>query len=218
MHPEAPLIDQRSVRTIRPVSDVPDFASLYSDSELTPRSAAKVWLIAELIYDDFHQGFGDEVLSTLPPLARRHSDERFESAFASRFAIIAKRVAEGLPWLESIATCTADEMAVHVILDMLEDIDEMTDPDWFERIPAHEDDDQIGWLEDLLLQDTDVLMLYNPALDGIEDPDSPVTNSWGAPTSTPTTGSSPSPTASEVYSSPKLGRVSVWCLGDRETS
>lgn len=179
MHPEAPLIDGRSVRAIRLVSDVPDFASLYSDSELTPRSAAKVWFIAELIYDEFHQGFGEEILSTLPPLARRHADERFESAFTSRFATVAKRVAEGLPWLESIATCTADEMVVHVILSMLDDIDELVDPDWIERIPAHEDDDQVDWLEDLLLQDTDVLMLYNPALDGIEDPDSPVNQQLG---------------------------------------
>jgi hypothetical protein len=37
MHPETPLIDRRSVRTIRLVSDVPDFASLCSDSPLTPR-------------------------------------------------------------------------------------------------------------------------------------------------------------------------------------
>jgi len=179
MHPEAPLIDRRPVRTIRLVSDVPDFVSLYSDSELTPRSAAKVWLIAELIYDDFHQGFGEEILSTLPPLARLHADERFESAFASRFAIVAKRVGEGLPWLESIATCTADEMVVHIILSMIDDIDGMADPGWIERIPAHEDDDQIDWLEDLLLHDTDVLMLYNPALDGIEDPDSPINQHLG---------------------------------------
>lgn len=112
----APLVDRHEVRTIRLVSDVPDFAALYADSELTPRSAAKIWAVAEIIYDNFHHGLGEEILATLPPIARLHADERFESAFASRFAIVAKRVAEGLPWLESIATCTADEMAIHVIL------------------------------------------------------------------------------------------------------
>lgn len=170
----APLVDRREVRTIRLVSDVPDFAALYADSELTPRSAAKIWAVAEIIYDNFHRGLGEEILETLPPIARLHADERFESAFASRFAIVAKRVAEGLPWLESIATCTADEMAIHVILTMVDEIDDMAEPTWIERLPAHEDDDQVEWLEDLLLQDTDVLMLYNPTLDGIEDPASPV--------------------------------------------
>lgn len=179
MHPEAPLTDRHSIRTIRLVSDVPDFASLYSDSPLTPRSAAKIWAIAEIIYDDFQHGLGGEILATLPPLARRHADERFESAFASRFAIVAKRVAEGLPWLESIATCTADEMAIHVILAMVNHVDDLDDPGWIEDLPIDEDDDQIEWLDDLLLQDTDVLMLYNPALDGIEDPDSPVNQQLG---------------------------------------
>lgn len=175
----APLADQREIRTIRLVSDVPDFAVLYADSELTPRSAAKLWAVAEIIYDNFHHGLGNEILETLPPIARHHADERFESAFASRFAIVAKRVAEGLPWLESIATCTADEMAIHVILAMVDEIDDMAEPTWIEQLPAHEDDDQIEWLEDLLLQDTDVLMLYNPALDGIEDPASPVNQQLG---------------------------------------
>ena len=179
MHPEAPLIDRHPVRTIRLVSDVPDFASLYSNSPLTPRSAAKIWAIAEIVYDNFHQGFGEEIRSTLPPIARLHADERFESAFASRFAIIAKRVAEGLPWLESIATCTADEMAIRVILAMVDEVDDLTEPAWIERIPADEGDGQIDWLEDLLLQDTDVLMLYNPALDGVEDPDSPINQHLG---------------------------------------
>ncbi|MCE7883905.1 MAG: hypothetical protein DYH08_08605, partial [Actinobacteria bacterium ATB1] len=153
----SPLVDRREVRTIRLVSDVPDFTALYADSELTARSAAKIWAVAEIIYDNFHHGLGQEILETLPPIARPHADERFESAFASRFAIIAKRVAEGLPWLESIATCTADEMAVHIILSMVDGFDELTDPSWIEWLPAHEDDDQIEWLDDLLLQDTDVL-------------------------------------------------------------
>jgi len=179
MHPNAPLIDRHPVRTIRLVSDVPDFAALYSDSSLSPRCAARIWAIAELIYDDFHQGFGDEILATLPPIARLHVDERFESAFASRLAIIAKRVAEGLDCLETIASCTADEMAVHLILAMLDEINNMADPDWIERIPACEDDDQIEWLDELLLGDTDVLMLYNPALDGIEDPNSAVNQHLG---------------------------------------
>ena len=179
MNPQAPSFVQHDDAASVLVATLPDFASLYSESELTPRSAAKLWFAATLVYGFFADGLGDDVIAELPPLARQHADDRFVSAFAYRFAVIGKRIASGLPWLESIATCTADEMAVHIILSMVDDFDELTDPSWIEQFPAHEDDDQIEWLDDLLLQDTDVLMLYNPALDGIEDPDSPVNQQLG---------------------------------------
>lgn len=68
---------------------------------------------------------------------------------------------------------------MHLILSTVDDFDEFADPTWIEQIPSHEDDDQIEWLDDLLLQDTDVLMLYSPALDGIEDSDSPINQQLG---------------------------------------
>jgi hypothetical protein len=179
MNPHAQSLVKDDDPAIVLVSTLPDFASLYSESELTPRSAAKLWFAATSLHAFFADGLGDEIIAELPPLARRHADERFVSAFAYRFAIIGKRIASGLPWLESIATCTADEMAVHLILPMVDDFDELADPTWIEQFPAHEDDDQIECLDDLLLQDTDVLMLYNPALDGIEDSDSPVNQQLG---------------------------------------
>jgi hypothetical protein len=171
-------------RTIRLVSDVPDFRSIYCDSSLSPRMAARLWAVAEILYDDFHLGLADDIVSQLPPIARLHADERFVTAFASRFAVIAKRLAEGLDCLEWIATCTADEMAVHLILAHAEDLSITSEPAWIETLPGRdpdedEDEDDFDLLVDLLFQDTDVLMLYNPALDGIEDPDSPIGQQLG---------------------------------------
>jgi hypothetical protein len=44
---------------------------------------------------------------------------------------------------------------------------------------ARDDDDGFDWLSELLLADEDVLMLYNPALDGIEDPRSSIAQQQG---------------------------------------
>lgn len=165
-------VDQPGTRTIRLVADVPDFAGLYAHSPLTPRMAAQLWSIAEILYDDVHLGFADEMVAQLPPIARLHADERFVTAFASRFALIAKRIAEGLDDLESIATCTADEMALHLIITYAEDVFSWHDPEWINQLPEGGDD--YGWLPEILLKDEDVLLLYVPALDGIEDPESPI--------------------------------------------
>lgn len=169
-------------RTVRLVSEVPDFALLYGRSSVTPRIAARLWAAAELLYDEFHRGFAEDVIADLPPIAQLHADERFITAFASRFAVISKRIAEGDGNCESIATCTADEMAVHLIIAQAEVV--LIEPDWIEQLPdasddQDEDDESLDWLLDVLLQDTDVLMLYNPALDGIEDPESPVAQRAG---------------------------------------
>ncbi len=53
-------------------------------------------------------------------------------------------------------------------------------------LPDHGDDDTNFWLmREILFEDHDVLMLYNPSLDGIEHDEMSA-----ARTSTPTTGSS----------------------------
>jgi hypothetical protein len=152
------------------VSDLPDFATLYDGSFLSPRMAARLWSVAEIIYDDALAGAAADLMAQLPPIAQLHADQMFTSAFISRFAVIAKRIAHGLTYLEAIATCTADEMAVHVIITYAEQVYNGRDPQWINDLPARPDEDYaFDSLPELLLQDDDVLMLYNPALDGIED-------------------------------------------------
>ena len=170
---------QSEPRTIRLVADIPNFAEIYETSPLAPRMAARLWAIAEIIYDDFHQGVADELVAQLPPIARHHADERFVTAFASRFAVIAKRLAEGPVALQGVTTCTADEMALRMIITYAEDVFNGCDPAWIEQLPVRLDDDDFDYLPELLLHDEDLLLLYNPALDGIEDPESSANQQLG---------------------------------------
>ena len=54
-------------------------------------------------------------LEQLPTVAGTHVDERLIAAFGSRFDVIALRRAEGLDELSAVATCTADELALHLM-------------------------------------------------------------------------------------------------------
>lgn len=69
--------------------------------------------------------------------------------------------------------CTAEEMALHLAirdapgyLEMCQEAEE----DHHEALPSHPDDYDWGMCSEVLFQDHDVLMLFNPGLDGIEDP------------------------------------------------
>lgn len=55
-------------RTIGNLPDEPDFAEMYSASPLTPRMAARLWVVAQLAHDTFRQGMADMWLEQLPRL------------------------------------------------------------------------------------------------------------------------------------------------------
>lgn len=158
------------------MADEPDFASLYDASPLAPRMAARLWVVAQLAHDAFRQGMADMWLEQLPTVAGPHVDERFVAAFGSRFDVIALRLAEALEELSAIATCTADELALHLIIEHAEDLcgDGAIDWEWIDALPRRPQDEDFGWLKDLLFEDNDVLILYDPAMDGVEDPESEI--------------------------------------------
>jgi hypothetical protein len=128
-----------------------------------------------------------------PDFAGPHIDERFIAAFGSRFDVIALRLAEGLDELSGIATCTDDELALHLVIEYAEDLygDGALDWEWIDALPVRLRDEDFGRLKDLLFEDNDVLILYNPAMDGAEDPESEVAqlerfvnlhpNDWSTP-------------------------------------
>jgi len=138
--------------------------------------AARLWVVGQMVHDDFRQGQPDMWLEQLPTVAGPHVDERFIAAFGSRFDVIALRLAEGLEELSAVAMCTADELALHLIIEYTEDLygDGALDWEWIDALPARQRDEDFGYLKDLLFEDNDVLMLYNPAMDGIEDPESEI--------------------------------------------
>jgi hypothetical protein len=158
------------------MADEPDFATLYGTSPLAPRMAARLWVVAQLAHDSFRQGQPEMWLEQLPPVAGTHVDERFIAAFGSRFDVIALRLAEGLYELSAVATCTADELALHLIIEYAEDLsgDGALDWEWIDALPRRPQDEDFGRLKDILFEDNDVLILYNPALDGAEDPESEI--------------------------------------------
>ncbi|MFG3290246.1 tetratricopeptide repeat protein [Streptomyces sp. NPDC048179] len=71
-------------------------------------------------------------------------------------------------------TCTGEEMALHVAVDhassmVVDDLELVTS--FVEDVPSHHDDWDWGLCLDTLLEDTDVLFLYEPWAQGIEDSD-----------------------------------------------
>lgn len=71
-------------------------------------------------------------------------------------------------------TCTGEEMAVHVALAeasyMAEDEPELV-AEFVKGLPAEQNDYDWGLCLDVFLEDTDVLFLYEPWAQGVEDPD-----------------------------------------------
>ncbi len=71
-------------------------------------------------------------------------------------------------------TCTGEEAALHLALDRVASDakdDLLVIPDRFdENYPVYEQDLDVKWWRDILFEDNDVLLLWNAAFDGIDDP------------------------------------------------
>jgi hypothetical protein len=179
-----------------PVSQAPDFAALFAvcrcrdtscsscaGFQLTPRTAAVLWSMAQILadhgYDDVEE-HGDDLL--------RESGEwylfdRYPRLTWSRDAGWRRRAARSYDDLASdlatgdwpLPTCPAEELALHLIL---EDAPSAVQDGWtgldeatFNSMPEHPDDFDWDAMPDVLFQDTDILHLFEPDLDGIDDPD-----------------------------------------------
>jgi hypothetical protein len=158
-------------RSGRSDTDLPDFASLYAgDAVLTPRMAAHLWVAAVYLSDTYGEDPQSELLSAeLPPIARRLADDAWLARFVSCFETLAVRLGTGLV-SEQLASCTAEEMALHMVIDCAEaSVAEGTAPTP-QRLPRRgAEDTDFDWAREVLFRDHDVLMLFNVSLDGIED-------------------------------------------------
>lgn len=156
----------------------PDFVALYGHGEgdLTPRMAAQLWMSVDSIKDQFADGSGELWLPRLPRIAQVHRDDEFDERFGARFEVLAERLFTGEWSASGLVSCTADEIALDIGIDYAEDCDDCWDTcfDWFIALPHHPEDHDYDNARDLLFEDFDFQLLYNPALDGIEDPDGPV--------------------------------------------
>ncbi|MFV0316561.1 MAG: hypothetical protein ACK5O2_06315 [Microthrixaceae bacterium] len=138
--------------------------------------AARMWVVGQMVHDDFRHGQPDMWLEQLPTVAGPHIDERFLASFGPRFDVIALRLAQGVEELSAVSTCTADELALHLTIEYAEDLvsDGALDWEWIDTLPRRTRDEDFGWLKDILFEDNDVLIPYDPAMDGAEDPESEI--------------------------------------------
>lgn len=153
----------------------PDFARLYADpgSPLSPRMAARLWATAVMLADTYGEGRWHLLTRSLPPVVRRLADDVWMERFVSCFDVLACRFEARQVDATQIATCTAEEMALHLVIDEAEGTagDASLGTDLSLPVdPARADD--FDAVRELLFRDHDVLMLFDGSLDGIEAPDS----------------------------------------------
>jgi len=157
----------------------PDFADLYEPwvgrgGNITPRMAYYLWVSTQFLGDYWRLAAIDpERVEELPALARPVAHGPWIDQFAACFDRLADRVAAGDADTSILSHCTGEELALHMIIDLAEeDLAEGTlDPREVPHLPEHDGpDSDFDWMREVLFEDHDVLMLYNPSLDGIEDP------------------------------------------------
>ena len=144
---------------------------------LTPRNAMLVYLAAAKLGDEVRAALDadrlDDVRALLPPACTavdRVWLERFHRSVRRAEVCIARGE---VPW----PTCTGDEMALNLGLD---EVDGLVATELYRgfaaSLPAHDDDGDTAVLTEVLLEDTDVLVLFDPALEGVEeDPETAAT-------------------------------------------
>lgn len=163
---------------------MPDFARLYESSAISPRLAGRLWYGAQLLADTYADpDFHFDLRTELPRIADRYADDEWLERFAARFRAVADRLADQTIGVEQLATCTADELVIHIIIDTLTSLDAddvLANQPWLAALPNGPGFDELEAARELCLQDNDVMMLFNPALDGIEDPVDPVQERQGA--------------------------------------
>ncbi|MFI8933039.1 tetratricopeptide repeat protein [Streptomyces sp. NPDC053474] len=136
-------------------------------------------IVADLSYDTLEEigdrpvDLGDNyafTFSDLPVLTWRQ-DSHWRRQMVRCFDDLASDIRAG-KWPQP--TCTGEEMALHIAVDhassmVIDDPELVTS--FVEGLPAHHDDWDWGLCLDVLLEDTDVLFLYEPWSQGIEDSD-----------------------------------------------
>lgn len=169
----------------------PDFAQLFavcrcgdddcdacSGFQVTPRTAAVLWTVGQIVadhaYDDVLEHGDDTVtddggwsaFADYPRITWRQ-DAVWRRQAARAFDDLVEDLEAGRA---PLPTCPGEEMALHLMLRTAEAA--VTDG-WgptLDRLPEHSDDCDWEMAADVLLQDDDILSLFDERLDGIEDP------------------------------------------------
>ena len=102
------------------------------------------------------------------------------ASFARCFPVLASRLAVGHKNLSHLASCTGEEMALHLVIEAAEIGVSDGSLAMDQSLPPDEDRDQdFDWVREVLFRDHDVLWLFEDSLDGIDDPDSELSKQYG---------------------------------------
>ncbi len=134
--------------------------------------AGRRWAAAVTLADTYDEGRWHLLRRSLPPIVQRLADEVWMERCVTCFEALARRLAGGSDGTQ-ITTCTAEEMALHLVIDAAEgaagDGSLVTDL----SLPARPDrDEDFGAIRELHFRDHDVLLAFDASLDGIEAPNS----------------------------------------------
>jgi hypothetical protein len=154
--------------------EAPDFGALYRDGGVvSPSMAAYLWanlLFLGFIWDetaDSPDAKAGGWLDDLPPVAAAAADTVWLKRFARCFRDLADRIASG-ELMEPTPRCTGEEMALHLALDSLQDALTSADGIRFDLPGYAITHDDIHEAREVLFEDHDVLLLFDPGHDGIE--------------------------------------------------
>ena len=158
----------------------PDFTALYEldytrGAPMTPRMAYWLWDVCIYLADTWRDSRGDPavLLDQLPPLARPLARGEWFDRFTDCFEALAQKIASGEGDQERLAASTGEEMALHMVVDLAEAFvaDGMLGPavGRAASLPDHGDADiDFDTMREMLFADNDVLILFDPSMDGAE--------------------------------------------------
>jgi len=105
------------------IPDVTNFVAAYGgpDSPLSPRLAWSIWATAMSLADAYEdEDAWDLLRGELPRLAQDAADHAWMARFVLGFQAIAARMTQGDCDLSRLASCTGEEMALHLVIDEAE--------------------------------------------------------------------------------------------------
>lgn len=102
----------------------PDFRALYEPafrrgSSMSPRMERRLWRAALDLGDAWRQirPIPHFLVEDLPPVARPWAEGEWLDRFAGCFEALAVRIAAGEGDQETLASCTGEEVALHLVID-----------------------------------------------------------------------------------------------------
>ena len=141
-----------------------------------------MWSVARILADHGYDDVEDHGSDLLPERTGWYLFDRYPRLTWSQDAAWRRRAARAYDDLAAdlaagdwpLPTCPAEELALHLIL---QDAPSAVEHGWagldgatFDSLPEHPDDLDWDAMPDVLFQDTDILHLFEPGLDGIDDP------------------------------------------------